>query len=307
MMRAPEQDFSPLSGDETSIVHQAFQSGTAENYSPQHLVKAGVAHFYPLRGGIYRRREGVRYIIVHSTETGVPQESRRVIDSWSSAGRRHPGAQFCVDRDGTIWESVDPEYATVHVNIFKTLPGINNDNSIGIEMCHAGKQTYPAEQRTSVTRLVAYLQDRFNVANENVITHRYAQQGDHTDPVAFDFEEFLDIKNAFRNRALAMKRQNGVPTPAAVTAMPEPPTASVYLEMHKTLKPEDVASRNSKMKQVENLKQTIEAAQEPTAPGARVNYLDYSQVAQPRNRGPLPIRGEIEVPPDAVHSIETTP
>ena len=92
-------------------------------------------------------------------------------------GIRHPGAQYVVDRDGAIYQAVDPELATVHINIFKTLPGINNDNSIGIEMCHTGKQDYPEPQRRSVSKLVTYLQERYKVPDENIVTHRYAQQG----------------------------------------------------------------------------------------------------------------------------------
>ncbi len=131
--------------------------------------------------------------------------AQRVIDSWGSAGLRHAGAQYVVDRDGTIFQAVDPDLATVHVNVFKTLPGINNDNSIGIEMCHAGHQNYPREQRDAVIKLVAYLQERYKVQDANIVTHRYAQRGDHTDPVNFDFDEFLAEKDHFRNQAIAYK------------------------------------------------------------------------------------------------------
>jgi hypothetical protein len=91
------------------------------------------------------------------------------------------------------------------VNVFKTLPGINNDNSIGIEMCHTGHQTYPPEQRQSVIHLVSYLQDRYKVPDANVVTHRYAQRGDHTDPVNFDWDQFLADKDRFHYQALAYK------------------------------------------------------------------------------------------------------
>jgi hypothetical protein len=128
-----------------------------------------------------------------------------VIESWSSSGLRHAGAQYVVERDGTIFQAVDPDLGTVHINIFKTLPGINNDNSIGIEMNHTGHQDYPAAQLQSVIKLVAYLQERYKVSDDNVITHRYAQQGDHTDPVNFDWDGFIANKNSFRNRAIAYK------------------------------------------------------------------------------------------------------
>ncbi len=239
MTKAPDMDLSPLREDEALRIKSAFNCGSADIYPPHYLVRSQTVMYHGLRGGIFKRRERVKYIIIHSTETGVPQDARHVIEAWSSGGRRHPGTQYIVDRDGTIFQALHPDFGAVHVNIFKTLPGINNDNSIGIEMCHAGKQTYPPEQRASVIRLAAYLQDRYHVLNENVITHRYAQQGDHTDPVAFDWEGFLALKDDFRDQALAAKQQSS----QYEIAEADLPVASIYLEMHKYLDPDQVLRR----------------------------------------------------------------
>lgn len=208
MMKAPEFDASPLDEDQAYDVKSAFARGMADKYPARTLVRAGVVKHHPLRGGIYWRREPIKYIIMHSTETGVPVSAVRVIESWSSMGRRHPGAQYVVERDGTIYQAVDPDLATVHINILKTLPGINNDNSIGIEMNHTGSQDYPDAQLQSVIRLVTYLQDRYQIQSENIITHRYAQQGDHTDPVRFEWKGFLASKDRHRNEAIAYKMKN---------------------------------------------------------------------------------------------------
>ena len=205
MMKAPEFDVSPLDEDQASEVKSAFARGIADKFPARTLVRAGVVKYHALRGGIFWRREPVKYIVMHSTETGIPVSGIRVIESWSSMGRRHPGAQYVVDRDGSIIQSVDPDLATVHINILKTLPGINNDNSIGIEMNHTGSQEYPDAQLQSVIKLVTYLQDRYGVPSENIITHRYAQQGDHTDPVHFDWKGFLWSKDRHRNEAIAYK------------------------------------------------------------------------------------------------------
>lgn len=205
MRNAPSFDTSPLDAQNANAIASAFDSGSADAYAARVLVRAGVVKYHPLHGGIFWRREPVKYIVMHSTETGIPVSATRVIDSWSSMGIRHPGAQYVVDRDGTIYQAVDPDLATVHVNIFKTLPGINNDNSIGIEINHTGSQNYPQAQLHAVTRLVGYLQNRYNVNNESIITHRYAQQGDHTDPVNFDWDGFIASKNSFRNQAIAYR------------------------------------------------------------------------------------------------------
>jgi len=205
MMHPPEFERSALPFEVSDKIARSFHNGYADSYTARSLVRAGLVSYHPLRGGIFWRREPVKYIIMHSTETGIPLSAERVIESWSSSGLRHAGAQYVVERDGTIFQAVDPDLGTVHINIFKTLPGINNDNSIGIEMCHTGKQDYPPAQLQSVIKLVAYLQERYKVSDENVITHRYAQQGDHTDPVNFDWDGFIASKNNFRNRAIAYK------------------------------------------------------------------------------------------------------
>ncbi|HEY9734230.1 MAG TPA: peptidoglycan recognition family protein [Drouetiella sp.] len=205
MMHPPEFERSALPNEVSDKISRSFHNGYADSYAARSLVRAGLVSYHPLRGGIFWRREPVKYIIMHSTETGIPLSAERVIESWSSSGLRHAGAQYVVERDGTIFQAVDPDLGTVHINIFKTLPGINNDNSIGIEMCHTGRQDYPPAQLQSVVKLVAYLQERYKVSDDNVITHRYAQQGDHTDPVNFDWDGFIASKNNFRNRAIAYK------------------------------------------------------------------------------------------------------
>ena len=234
MPRPPVFDTSPLAESEAARISDAFKNGTADGYAARLLVRAGVVKYHPLRGGIFWRREPVKYIVMHSTETGIPISAVRVIESWSSMGIRHPGAQYVVERDGTIYQAVDPDLATVHVNIFKTLPGINNDNSIGIEMNHTGSQDYPPAMMNSVIKLVAYLQNRYNVQDGNIITHRYAQQGDHTDPVHFDWEGFLATKNGFKNQAIAYRSGRIKEEARSWKSQPEP-TINTYLKIHQPL------------------------------------------------------------------------
>ena len=202
LVKAPPFDQKPLPREKADEIKRAFHRGLAGEYPPNMLVKAGVAKYYPMTGGIFYRREPVKYLIMHSTETARPAGATRVIKSWSNRGRRHPGAQYVVERDGTIYMAVDPRLSTVHVNIFKTLKGINNDNSIGIEMVHSGKQKYTESQMDSVVKLVTYIREHFNIDGKNIITHKYAQQGHHTDPVNFAWKTFLARTNKLRNTAL---------------------------------------------------------------------------------------------------------
>lgn len=244
MRNAPAFDSSPFDDNLAGKIASAFDKGLADSYPARSLVRAGIVKYHPLHGGIFWRREPVKYIVMHSTETGVPVSAWRVIEGWNSMGIRHPGAQYVVERDGTIYQAVDPDLATVHVNIFKTLPGINNDNSIGIEINHTGSQGYPAAQLEAVNKLVVYLQHRYNVVDENIITHRYAQQGDHTDPVNFDWAGFIASKNSLRNQAIAY-RENHIKDDARRWRREVEVPVNTYLKPHSEMREGSSSSSSS--------------------------------------------------------------
>jgi len=283
LMHAPSFDKSPLDQHTSEKIARAWDRGIADSYPARTLVRAGVVSYHPLRGGIFYRREPVKYIILHSTETGVPVSAVNVIEGWSSMGRRHPGAQYVVERDGTIYQAVDPDLATVHVNIFKTLPGINNDNSIGIEMNHTGRQGYPAAQREAVSKLLAYLQQRYQVEHANVITHRYAQQGDHTDPVNFDLEGFLAYKNQFQKQALAYKVKG---LEQEVKTWNEPAAASTILQPHPVESVEAIERSDKKLDRNDKVKVSPQPA-----------LAEPVRTVQPVNG--LELKGPIEVDPSS--------
>jgi len=192
--QAPMPD-APVAEQAQQSMYDAFWNGRAGKFAPTELTEASIFAYQPLRGGVYRRREAVKYIILHSTETGRPADAPRVISSWNHRGLRHPGAQFVVDRDGVIYNTVDPAYATVHVNTHKTIAGIDNDNTIGIEIVHTGKQEYTDKQVNSVACLVAYLQGRYSVANDHILTHHFVQPSDRSDPVNFEWDKFAYDKS----------------------------------------------------------------------------------------------------------------
>lgn len=207
MWSPPEQDLSPLPSSFSKGASRLFENGIAgSKYSPTQLVQAGVFTYQPLRGGIFKRREPVKYIVLHSTETERPADGPRVIRSWNH-GMRHPGAQYVVDRDGVIYQTVDPSYATVHVNIFRTHNGVNNDNSIGIEIVRAGKQKYTRTQLDSVTKLVAYLQGKYGVSNSRIVGHGQIQPSNRTDPVNFNWEAFESSLSQLKLQATEWKRR----------------------------------------------------------------------------------------------------
>lgn len=169
---------------------RAFAAGRATDLSPKQLIEAKVFTEYPLIGGTYERKEPVKYVVLHSTETATVADAKRVIRSWNNRGKSHPGAQYVVDRDGTIYQTVSPDIATMHVNAFKTRYGVSNRNSIGIEIVRSGNQKYTPKQIQNVSRLCLYLQQRFGIEDNKVVSHSYVQPSDRSDPVNFNWKAF---------------------------------------------------------------------------------------------------------------------
>jgi N-acetyl-anhydromuramyl-L-alanine amidase AmpD len=198
---APATIDSLLSEQTKSMIEQQFRNGNSEQYSPASLVQANVFTSCPLHGGVFKRRETVKNIILHSTETAREADAQRVISSWNNKGLRHAGAQFVVDRDGVIYCTTDPTYGTTHVDNRRTKGGINNDNSVGIEIVRAGKQEYSAEQMQSVVCLVRYLQERFKVADNHILGHGQVQPSDRSDPVNFNWQAFAADKEMLTRTA----------------------------------------------------------------------------------------------------------
>lgn len=188
--------------------HKSFDNGTAGAISPAQLVAAKVFTDYPLIGGTYARKEPINYIVLHSTETATKADGKRVIRSWNNRGKNHPGAQYVVDRDGTIYQTVSPEIVTMHVNAFKTRYGVGNKNSIGIEIVRCGNQKYTPIQLKKLTSLCLYLQQRFEIPNDNVLAHSFVQPDDRRDPVDFDWKAFNMSKTALAMNAQEQNRSS---------------------------------------------------------------------------------------------------
>lgn len=305
MMTAPEFDRTPVSDELAASYKAAFDQGIASHLPASSLVRAGIFNYHPLKGGIFMRREEIKYIIMHSTETGRPVSAPLVIAGWNSLGRRHAGAQFVVDRDGAIYEALDPELASVHVNVFKTLPGINNDNSIGIEMCHAGAQEYTKPQLDSVNKLVVYLQQRYHVLDENIITHRYAQQGDHTDPVNFAWDKFIADKNQLKATAIAL-RANEVTAEVDNWQSPALPMPEAYLQVHQVVSEPKSAPSSAQFEVLDtarsaNAEARIErSAMVPTATTKGVSVSQHVDTS-------LPLRGPIDIDPNLAPVLNVIP
>ena len=198
LWHAPAVKLPKVAPKLASGIKGMFEAGKGSPYSPAVLLAANVFVAKPLVGGIFKRHGTVKHIIIHSTETATEADAARVVRSWNNRGLRHPGAQYIVERNGTIYQTVDPAMGSVHVNSSRTRFGVTNDNSIGIEIVRAGTQKYTAPQKASVARLVVYLQERFRVAGQAIMGHGYVQPGNRTDPVGFDWNGFYQLVAAIK-------------------------------------------------------------------------------------------------------------
>lgn len=196
-----------MSANARQAMKQRFINGQAGLYSPTDLISAGVFSYYPIVGGTFRRTSEMKNIVVHSTETGSVADAKMVIRSWNNSGRNHAGAQFIVDRDGTIYETVDPSYGTFHVNSYKTLHDVKNDNSIGIEIVRTGSQQYTPVQFKSVVCLVAYLKNHFQI--NQVWGHGQVQPSDRTDPCNFNWTAFHKGVDSIDTSQIAARGSGG--------------------------------------------------------------------------------------------------
>lgn len=203
LWNAPNGETSFLDDETKAMIDRQFHNGNSQNYSTPSLIQANVFAYCPLHGGIFKRHSTVKNIILHSTETAREADAQRVITSWNNKGLRHAGAQFVVDRNGIIYCTADPEYGTTHVDNRRTRHGVNNDNSIGIEIVRTGTQEYSSPQMNSVVCLVRYLQNRFAVADNHVLGHGQVQPSDRSDPVNFNWQAFAADKQALSGTAYA--------------------------------------------------------------------------------------------------------
>jgi hypothetical protein len=186
-----------------------------------------------------------------------------------------------------------------------------------------------------VVKLVSYLQERYKVPDANVITHRYAQQGDHTDPVNFDWDGFIASKNSFRNRAIAYKVRKikddvkdwsstaasgvetipdvpgvaPVPTGPAVReynyATPPSTEASTYLQPHKTIKDKVIPTAPTAPVVVPVPEPTMILIPPRAESAESTNVAPVAPMVLPKNMPSL--RGPIEMAPQAAPGLNTTP
>ena len=108
-----------------------------------------------------------KYIVIHYVG-GQSSTAKNNVD-YFYGGDRQASAHYFVD-DTSIWQSVEDNKGAWHVGNTRT--EVNNQNSIGIEMCCMGANLMVTEKTEANTiELVRYLMKKYNIPIANVRTH----------------------------------------------------------------------------------------------------------------------------------------
>lgn len=108
----------------------------------------------------------VKYIVIH--DVGTRSTAKNNAD-YFYGGDRGASAHYFVD-DISIWQVVKDDDGAWHVGDGYGKYGIDNQNSIGIEMClPTGVVTYKTELNT--LELTLYLMKKYNVPAKRVVRH----------------------------------------------------------------------------------------------------------------------------------------
>ena len=121
----------------------------------------------------YSSRNGtdIDSIILHDTGSDNVESTL----SWFEDPTAKVSVQYVVDRDGTIYQTVDDDKCAWHAR--GSLPGTQepvNPRSIGIEMVNLddGKMEYTDAQYAAVAQLTGYLMQEYDVPKDHVLGHR---------------------------------------------------------------------------------------------------------------------------------------
>ena len=108
----------------------------------------------------------VQYIVIH--DTGNTTDSAKANANYFQVDRK-ASAHYFVD-DNSIFQVVEETNGAWHCGDGSGKYGINNKNSIGIEMCRANN-TVTATTEANTIELVKSLMKKYNVPAERVVRH----------------------------------------------------------------------------------------------------------------------------------------
>jgi hypothetical protein len=120
-------------------------------------------------------RKETHFIVLHSTESRLPSALRTLSKGKVSRGRyiTHGGhAHYLVARNGVVYRILDPKYWANHagISLWNGHENLSN-SSLGIELEGYHNVPFPEEQYRSLRLLLDDLQERYGIADRDVVEH----------------------------------------------------------------------------------------------------------------------------------------
>ena len=146
-----------------------------------------------------------QYLIIHYV--GAQSSTAANNANYFAGGDRQASAHYFVD-DNSIWQSVEDSNGAWHVGNTRT--EVNNQNSIGIEMCCIGPNLLVTETtENNAVELCKYLMNKYNIPISNVRTHYEVSGGTKVCPnwSANNWSRWSNFKNKL-NGNLAINNEN---------------------------------------------------------------------------------------------------
>ena len=111
-----------------------------------------------------RRRKSTRFIVLHSTESGLTSALRTI--------SRRGHSNYLVARNGTIYRTLDKRYRANHagLSMWNGLTDISS-HSIGIELVGYHNDPFTASQYSSLKWLIEVMQRVYKIPDRNVLEH----------------------------------------------------------------------------------------------------------------------------------------
>lgn len=125
--------------------------------------------FKPINYNFTANANNPYYIVIHDTANYSPSADALAHYNYFSGGNRNASVQYLVDTRNIIQIIRDKDSAW-HVGDGNNKYGINNKNSIGIEMCVNNMGEYNIVKSNTI-ELVRYLMQKYNIPINRVVRH----------------------------------------------------------------------------------------------------------------------------------------
>ena len=115
----------------------------------------------------YKGQNKIEYIVIH--DTGNTTDSDEANANYFVTGTRNASAHYFVD-DDSITQVVKDIDGSYHVGDGRNAYGINNRNSIGIEMCRVNNKVSNKTIQNTLD-LVRLLMNKYNIKLDKIVRH----------------------------------------------------------------------------------------------------------------------------------------